>query len=207
MIFAFCLCFRIISFCGDAVRRWFSPLLRLLGEALPVHVWRLHKDVQHGRKPADTPEDSPGRVHLCLQSTRLWKGLPHILQPQDPCTRSHEGEAVRVWCARLWEGLQYVIQVIPHIALLYCGFFSPYGDGNSTLISKLKKYVCGLRCENRLNQCKNTQSKTVETRHERNNTKKSWMLSHQGALSCMFSLPNCWLSSYPLFSLNENSLL
>lgn len=41
------------------------------------------------------------------------------------------------------------------------------------LSSKLKTYVCVLRLENRLNQGKNTQSKTIETRHERNNTKKS----------------------------------
>lgn len=41
-------------------------ILSLLGKAVPVHVRRLHKDVQHSRKLADTPENASGRVHVCV---------------------------------------------------------------------------------------------------------------------------------------------
>lgn len=76
-----------------------------------MYVWRLHQDLQHGREPAYPPEDTQGRIHICVQSTGLWKGFPHFIQPQDSCSRSHQGEALWVWCARLWEGLQHFIQV------------------------------------------------------------------------------------------------
>lgn len=41
-------------------------ILSLSGKAVPVHVRRLHKDVQHSRKLADTPENTSGRVHICV---------------------------------------------------------------------------------------------------------------------------------------------
>lgn len=117
---AFYVCFKgVLQLCILVYSYNFPPLIKkklmgcvcLTGKEVPVYVWGLHAHLQHSRKPANTSEDTPWWIHLCVQPAGLRQSLSHLLQPKDPCSRPHKGETFRVWCAGLWEGFQHTLQV------------------------------------------------------------------------------------------------